>query len=83
MCEVCDIEKIDTFKRNGSLITKTAKLYTVLVDEVMTVDLCKLHNIQLFTCGEERFLKKNPMFSQIIQVHNKIFYKTILDILQD
>jgi hypothetical protein len=82
MCEVCDIENIDTFKKNGSLETKTTKLYSVLVDEIMTVELCKLHILQLFICGESRFLEKNPTFSRVLQIHNKMFYKTILEIVQ-
>ncbi|TNF30562.1 MAG: hypothetical protein EP319_04770 [Deltaproteobacteria bacterium] len=79
MCDVCDVEEIDTYKVNGENKIYGATLYTVMPED-LTVDLCKLHSIQLFLVGEKRFLENNPTFCEILQIHNKMFYKTIVKI---
>ena len=80
MCDVCDVEQIETYKINGDKKTYRAVMYTVMPEDELSVDLCKLHSIQLFQVGEERFLQKNPMFRDILRIHNRMLYKTIVKI---
>lgn len=67
MCDVCDVEQIDTIKVNGDKKIYKAVLYTVMPED-LTVDLCKLHSIQLFIVGEERFLQKNTLLTRVTYV---------------
>ena len=58
MCDVCTSEGIDWSFANGSKHTKltTAKFHNVYIGRVAQVKLCRIHDIQLFSLGEVRFL---------------------------
>lgn len=60
MCDVCKAEGIDWNFSNGKKTKlNKAKLYRVYVGRTATVQLCHLHDIQLFVLGEQRFLKEH------------------------
>ena len=69
MCEVCDLEGIDWEFRNGDRALVRTRFYRVLVRDVIDVNLCFLHSIELFRIGEPRFLATHVDFA--ISLHTK------------
>jgi hypothetical protein len=57
MCDVCKAEGLDYKFMNGkrSQLVKV-NLHKVFVGRVARVQLCRVHDIQLFTQGEQQFL---------------------------
>jgi len=57
---VCKAEGRDWIFSNGTASQlSVAKLYRVYVGRTAKIKLCRLHDIQLFVIGEQRFLQEH------------------------
>lgn len=67
MCDVCTAEGIDTKFVNGNKVSSgKSYLYKVYQGRVAAVNLCKLHDIQLFVLGESRFLQEHIILAKVL-----------------
>ena len=66
MCDVCDVYGKDYKHHNGDKPLCVSRFYKVFENKVATVQMCKLHSIELFKIGEIRFLKNNIEFAQYL-----------------
>jgi len=57
VCVVCDLYHVDWRFKNGKF-TKLVKvnLFRVFSKKVANLDLCRLHDLEIFKIGEVRFL---------------------------
>ena len=57
MCDVCKVVGINSLFINGPKSNvMNAKLYKVYSNRVANLKLCRIHDIELFLKGEQRFL---------------------------
>lgn len=71
MCAVCHIEDLDTKFFNGSRSQSEAQLYRVYVGQGARMILCHIHNIELFSVGESRFLSNHIKLVQDLSENKK------------
>lgn len=63
MCDVCKSEKVDYVSKCGIGHSVNQRvLYRVFVGKPALINVCRLHDIELFQVGEKRFLEKNRPF---------------------
>lgn len=63
MCDVCNAEKMDSRFINGKkyrVFTRT--LHTIFHNRIMQIQLCFVHDIELFNLGERRFVEAYPKY---------------------
>ena len=69
MCDICKAQKLDSRFINGKkyrLYSRT--LHTIFQNKITPIKLCFIHDIELFTFGEKRFVQFYPKF--VIKVLN-------------
>jgi hypothetical protein len=61
MCDVCDADGVNwRFKVGKHKTLAKARLYNVYDSRTAVVTLCVIHDIELFTLGEKKFISKHP-----------------------
>ncbi|MBT3584411.1 MAG: hypothetical protein HN509_05875 [Halobacteriovoraceae bacterium] len=74
MCDVCSAEGIDFKFVNGPKDKlHNCKLFRVYIGQIARVKLCHLHDIQLFSMGENRFLKEHLCLAQLLSSQKSTF----------
>lgn len=74
MCDVCSVEGKDWKFMNGkhgNLVR--SKLYNIYEGKVATLNLCLIHDIELFMLGENRFLEEHLSLARQLAM-NKVKY---------
>lgn len=67
MCDVCNLEGSDWKFTNGQHSNLVrSRLYTIYEGKVAHLQLCLLHDIELFMIGEIRFLKEHMRLAQLL-----------------
>ena len=68
MCDVCESRGEDYKFLNGDKdMLREVHLYQVLIGKVVSITLCRVHDIELFKVGERRFLNIHPTVLPIIR----------------
>jgi len=75
VCDVCASEGIDWKFVNGENKSglHQVKLYRVYKDKLAVVKLCRLHGIELFVLGENRFLSNHISLARELAGSKKKF----------
>ncbi len=62
MCDICNAQGVDFRKWNGhrSAIISN-RFYSTANSQVSSLNLCYLHDIELFSIGERRLIEKYPV----------------------
>lgn len=74
MCDVCNLEGNDwkfTNGKHGNLVR--SRLYSIYEGKVAHLQLCLLHDIELFMLGESRFLKEHIGLAQQLAMDKQKF----------
>ena len=66
MCDCCNAEGRNASFICGDSPLKSAHLYKIYLGRTASIKLCRLCDIELFKCGESRFLSKNIKFAQYL-----------------
>lgn len=66
MCEVCSSEGKNYKFNTGDKPLKVNSLYKVFKDNVASVKLCHVHDIELFMLGEKRFLTEHLPYARVL-----------------
>lgn len=73
MCDVCRAEGQNYVFKNKDTNLYKNRLYQVYRDGVAKITLCRIHDIELFRIGENRFLQNNLILASQMTRDNRFF----------
>ena len=74
MCAVCESVGRDWKFHNGEKELETAKLYRIYIGQVAKIKLFRLHAVELFQVGENRFLASHLAFARSMAGRQTSFF---------
>lgn len=74
MCDVCSLEGKDWKFMNGKHSNLVrSRLYNIYEGKIAHLQLCLIHDIELFMLGESRFLKQHLGLAQQLATNKEKF----------